>query len=1145
MIRSPLKSGEMIRLGHRDYTIKSILGDGATCIVYSADYEDSTGNSHDVNIKECYPYNADIVRNGQILVWASKEEQSVRLSAFGTAYEKLMSTQNGNFSVHAFDICEANGTQYIIMDRNDGKTFDKTPSAPLTDVLKTIRLLTYVVGSYHDRGYLHLDIKPSNFLVYSRPSEHIVLFDMDTVTPIEEIRKGNFNVTSYSDRWAAPEQKRCQLAKLCPATDIFAIGATLFEKIMGRAVTAADMGVFSNWDFDDDLFKDVNPKIKRLLRNIFKKTLSANIKRRYQETSELLADLDEAIEAAESKVYLLSNCPALTAQFIGREFEIRKIRQSFESKKRAIFLSGEGGIGKSLLAQAYAKQYREEYDAVLFYRYKDSLESLVDAIEIQNFDSNEGSKQTSLRRLLNERVLLIVDNFDVETTEERFLNEFLRYEAHILFTTRTDFSILNGGEVKQFVVTQLPESQLSQLFSRASGHTITESEIPVLHKLLKSVDFNTYATELLGAQMRASDYSLEALVKEVSPGLDALAYSERVLVNKDDYPSRERIPKIIRELFRVADLSEVRKQVLRNMYLLRFLEIDRPQYREFTHCDISERDALNELLELRWVRKNGAYFTLHPLVEEIVKSDLNPNEENCGGIYTTIVSHINFCCECRGHTPADDYKFDNTCKLLCAFFDNAPLEQDSTRFLLYVFLVGIVNNPTRRLGRSTASYFSKIYKVLEEMSLSLDISPFEKTRMRCILLASCIDEFAGSHMLYHEDPMVEEHLREKEELQRVENLLRAFSLAVDAANALGPSDREKVLDEIYTLVLSNTHMLYSEDKLNALIHQLYEERPDICSIDARTKKRSGLPLNEKEQEEVDTWEKAFDKMMREYRESSPKAAYDRYSICVENFRKAANKADALKQIVGDTSISIEDRAVIASYCTHLDLNPFYLPELMPAEYAPVLAAEIDWNAREKALLVEKEFLLSPECRSIINKSAGYLLTGAGAHKNYIDRWKNFVYLNNINLLLVSALLGNEARFDACFMELFEDLRHRISINFRDNNDKWLEFINPLCPQNSPFPYAVNALVRLGKANWLLPYLIQFATGWEDYAQKNGYIRNENFVPLYQAIVDCAVAANLEEDVIQKKQALSEIQAQYQRKLDVAAGISFSLRPKED
>lgn len=36
MIRSPLNPGEVIQLGHREYTIKSILGDGATCIVYSA-----------------------------------------------------------------------------------------------------------------------------------------------------------------------------------------------------------------------------------------------------------------------------------------------------------------------------------------------------------------------------------------------------------------------------------------------------------------------------------------------------------------------------------------------------------------------------------------------------------------------------------------------------------------------------------------------------------------------------------------------------------------------------------------------------------------------------------------------------------------------------------------------------------------------------------------------------------------------------------------------------------------------------------------------------------------------------------------------------------------------------------------------------
>ena len=42
---------------------------------------------------------------------------------------------------------------------------------------------------------------------------------------------------------------------------------------MDRRVEASDLGVFADWDFESEKFENINPKIKRVLRNIFKKTL--------------------------------------------------------------------------------------------------------------------------------------------------------------------------------------------------------------------------------------------------------------------------------------------------------------------------------------------------------------------------------------------------------------------------------------------------------------------------------------------------------------------------------------------------------------------------------------------------------------------------------------------------------------------------------------------------------------------------------------------------------------------------------------------------------------------------------------------------------------------------------------------------------
>ena len=250
MNRISLNPGAMIN-GTRTYVIDSVIGNGATCIVYDAHYVDNHNYSHNVRLKECFPFGIEIERKDDTLVWKNNDDKANSLSAFANSYHKLMANQNGNFTVSAYDIFEANNTMYIVMDANEGETFDKC-NLSIKEILNSIKLLTHVIGEYHKNGYLHLDVKPENFLVYPRPSEHIVLFDLDSVTSIEDIKSGKVQCIPYSKNWAAPEQMQGAINKLCPATDIFSIGATLFEKIMGRKVTNSDTGIFAEWDFDDN-----------------------------------------------------------------------------------------------------------------------------------------------------------------------------------------------------------------------------------------------------------------------------------------------------------------------------------------------------------------------------------------------------------------------------------------------------------------------------------------------------------------------------------------------------------------------------------------------------------------------------------------------------------------------------------------------------------------------------------------------------------------------------------------------------------------------------------------------------------------------------------------------------------------------------
>ena len=638
MLRMPLKQGETIQLNNRQYTIESILGDGATCIVYSAYYNDNMGLVHYVNIKECYPFNCNITRAGQALVWESVNEKEIAFSSFRVAYQKLMMWQN-NYVANAFDIYEENETLYIVMKADEGVTFDKDSTDNLGDILKTVKLLAHAVGNYHNNGYLHLDIKPSNFLVYPRPSEHIILFDMDTITAEADIKSGKIKCVSHSQSCAAPEQKQGKLNKLCPATDIFAIGAVLFEKVMGRSVESFDLGVFADWEFDGELFENVNPKIKRLLRNIFKKTFSANISRRYKTTNKLIADLDEAINTIAVGVpYVVSDCPAPNTNFLGRNNELTTIETAFKDGCNVVFLHGFGGIGKSELAKKYAEIHKNKYDSVLFLSYDGSLEDLLENIEIHNFEqaSNESNFKILKSILKKNRVLLIVDNFDVEIDQDDYLDKLLRLNADIIITTRTDFSELSIGNAKQINIENLESKELISLFEKESGISFDESDRTIVDSILKRYNYYTLIVPILAKQLIASGWSLDTLNEKTKQGLKAFESTEKIVIQKDGLPYRKTGLDLMRATFRMVKLSDIQKQVLINLYFLRFVNINKEEYRKYLWKENENRtkhiDAINELLYLGWLKKKyewqnttDAEIDIHPIIVEMIEVELQPD----------------------------------------------------------------------------------------------------------------------------------------------------------------------------------------------------------------------------------------------------------------------------------------------------------------------------------------------------------------------------------------------------------------------------------------------------------------------------------------------------------------------------------------
>ena len=634
--RTPLSQGASVR----QFMVDIIIGGGASCLVYEAHFIDSCNNRKEIILKECCPYNAGTARVGNIIIWSNPAEQEKAFLRFNDSYEVAAKIQNmagaQSVSVYSLDKFEENGTQYVATIPN-GNSYDKTKTNDLADIIRTALALTNAVGRYHKAGYLHLDIKPSNFIAtedQTGKGKNIVLFDVDTVAAQEDIRNGSLRTVSYSNDYAAPEQKLQQIKKICPATDLFAVGAVLFERIMKRPVKSFDSGLFAAWEYDSRFdVKRVNPKAKRLLTEIFHKTLAANVKRRYQSADELARALGELRDVIESnRPYIFTPRYVSTCNFVGRNDELAQLHRAL-SDNSLVFIHGAGGIGKTELVRKYVSIHQDEYDAVVFMLYNGSVSDCLNEIEIIGIDSEDTGNKSLLKEICDENVLLILDNFDIATDEDNGLEDLLALNSRVIVTTRTDFSEIYN-DAYFISIPGLATEDLRIVFENGIGRELSDFEFDELQPILKLGNECTYFWSLVARLAKAGAYSISEIVKKVTSGLDDLEKSEKVLDTKDGVRIKRTIAKAMSNLFVLDKLGDKEFEVLMSLSALDFCNLDITQIRKMlsysSSFSLSElMNAFNDLTEKGYIQKlmvvSREVYRVSDVLKGVLEHEIEPD----------------------------------------------------------------------------------------------------------------------------------------------------------------------------------------------------------------------------------------------------------------------------------------------------------------------------------------------------------------------------------------------------------------------------------------------------------------------------------------------------------------------------------------
>ncbi len=217
------------------------------------------------------------------------------------------------------DADEADGTLFIAMEYVEGVTLRALlheGTVPLSVAQRFAVEIAEGLAKAHTNQIIHRDLKPDNVMIGNDGHVKILDFglakllerrDETTATQVGGLPTVQGTVTVRGEilgtpAYMSPEQVRGQAVDA--RSDVFAFGSTLYEMLTGRAAfrgaTAQDTLAAVLLE-DPPSASDINPQISRELDQILARTLQKDPAARYQNTQDLVADLNRSWHMSERR----------------------------------------------------------------------------------------------------------------------------------------------------------------------------------------------------------------------------------------------------------------------------------------------------------------------------------------------------------------------------------------------------------------------------------------------------------------------------------------------------------------------------------------------------------------------------------------------------------------------------------------------------------------------------------------------------------------------------------------------------------------------------------------------------------------------------------------------------------------------------
>ncbi len=232
------KINQMLHVGmelqNGKYVVKSILssgGFGNTYVIEDKQFQDK------FVLKELFIKGINDRNDDCTTVSVSN---NVNLKLFESQKEKFKKEArrlrhlNNKHIVRVYDLFDENETAYYVMDYIDGESLSsrlKRTKTPLTEqeVMSILSQVLDALEEVHDLKIWHLDLKPGNILIDKNGNAVLIDFGASKQLGGAEGYETTTSSMCYTPGYAPSEQVDQNMDRIGPWTDLYAVGATLYN----------------------------------------------------------------------------------------------------------------------------------------------------------------------------------------------------------------------------------------------------------------------------------------------------------------------------------------------------------------------------------------------------------------------------------------------------------------------------------------------------------------------------------------------------------------------------------------------------------------------------------------------------------------------------------------------------------------------------------------------------------------------------------------------------------------------------------------------------------------------------------------------------------------------------------------------------